>query len=122
MFRFLVSGFLLSGGLVVFATGCCAIPQVAHKPQYRNPFPQLHRVAVLPFYNQSEDPFVNQDNVALAYYHELQQIPGFEVMPLGVVKRTMEAYRSDPQSGLEFQELARETPVPWKASVGVCVC
>lgn len=92
-------------------TGCSAIPDVAYKPQYRNPFPQLHRVAVLPFYNQSEDPHVNQDDVALAYYHELQQIPGFEVMPVGVVKRLMQARGTEPHSGPEFQQLARDLGV-----------
>ena len=65
-------------------SGCAAIPQVRHQPQFHNPFPQLHRVAILPFFNLSSEPTVNQDEVAEAYYNELQGIPGFEVMPPGV--------------------------------------
>lgn len=87
--------------------GCSALPDIAHEPQFHNPFPQLHRVAVLPFYNQSADPTVDQDRVALAYYAELQQIPGFEVMPVGVAKRVLTDSGMDPRTGAEFQALAR---------------
>ena len=65
------------------AGGCAAIPDRIVEPQFHNPFPQLHRVAVLPFFNQSAEPTVDGDAVAIAYYNELQQIPGFEVMPVG---------------------------------------
>ena len=71
----------------LLTSGCAAIPDIAHEPQIHNPFPQLARVAILPFFNQSKDPTLDQDRVALAYYNELQQIPGFEVMPIGVVKQ-----------------------------------
>ena len=92
-----------SGGL----SGCSLLPDVMHQPQFHNPFPQLHRVAILPFYNQSADPHVNQDEIALAYYNELQQIPGFEVMPVGTAKTLVQAYRADPHSAEDFQKLAQ---------------
>jgi TolB-like protein len=63
-------------------TGCNFIPDVRHKPQYHNPFPQIQKVAVLPFTNQSDDPTLSGSRVSAAYYTELQSIPGFEVMPL----------------------------------------
>ena len=69
---------------LVVTAGCTAIPDVVHQPQFHNPFPQLSRVAVLPFYNQSAEPTLDQDLVAIAYYNELQAIPGFEVVPVGV--------------------------------------
>ena len=79
-------------------SGCALVPEIAHEPQIHNPFPQLSQVAVLPFYNQSDEPTLNQDRVASAYYNELQKIPGFEVMPLGVVKNYLQATGVDPHS------------------------
>jgi len=74
---------------ILTLTGCSAFPEALHEPQYHNPFPQLTRVAVLPFYNQSAEPTVDQDRIALAYYNELQQIPGFEVVPVGVARQLL---------------------------------
>jgi hypothetical protein len=92
---------------VPLLTGCALVPDVVHQPQYHNPFPQLKRVAVLPFYNQSADPTIDQQAVAMAYYNELQQVPGFEVMPVGVATRMMEASGLDPKTGDEWQQLAQ---------------
>ena len=80
--RFIIVALLL-------LSGCSAFPEALREPQYHNPFPQLTRVAVLPFYNQSAEPTVDQDRIALAYYNELQQIPGFEVVPVGVAKQML---------------------------------
>ncbi len=88
-------------------SGCAAVPARNVLPVFHNPFPQLHRVAVLPFFNQSNEPTVDGDAMALAYYNELQAIPGFEVMPVGVARRLLEASRLRPQTGADFQELAR---------------
>src|ERR1051325_8304789 len=75
----------------VAGSGCALWPDRIVEPQFHNPFPQLHRVAVLPFYNPSAEPTVDGEAVAIAYYNELQTIPGFEVMPVGVAKRMLEA-------------------------------
>jgi hypothetical protein len=91
--------------------GCALWPDRIVEPQYHNPFPQLTRVAVLPFYNQSAEPTVDGDVVALAYYNELQAIPGFEVMPVGVARQmltaSIAAMGSEPRTGPEFQRLAQ---------------
>ena len=87
--------------------GCSAIPDIVHQPQVHNPFPQLSRVAVLPFYNQSAEPTVDQDQVAMAYYNELQAVPGFEVVPVGVAKQMAAASGIEPKTPADFQELAR---------------
>ncbi|MCB9875056.1 MAG: hypothetical protein H6821_12835 [Planctomycetaceae bacterium] len=97
-------GFLL---LLVVNAGCTAIPDIVHQPTFHNPFPQLSRVAVLPFYNQSDDPTIDQDQVALAYYNELQAIPGFEVVPVGVSKQMVVASGISPRTPEDFQALAR---------------
>ena len=87
--------------------GCAAFPDRLVEPIYHNPFPQLHKVAVLPFYNQSDEPTVDGEQVAIAYYNELQAIPGFEVMPVGVAKQMLIASRIEPRTGADFQQLAR---------------
>ena len=92
---------------LMLAAGCAAIPEKLYEPQFHNPFPQLHRVAVLPFYNQSAEPTVDGEAVALAYYNELQAIPGFEVMPVGVAKQLLAASGIEPRMPSDFQKLAR---------------
>jgi hypothetical protein len=91
--------------------GCLALPDRILEPQFHNPFPQIYRVAVLPFFNQSAEPTVDGDAVAMAYFNELQNIPGFEVMPVGVAKQMLAASITatgrEPHSGVEFQRLAR---------------
>ena len=72
--------------------GCNFIPDVRHQERFHNPFPQLHRVAVLPFRNQSEEPTLSGADVSAAYAHELQAVPGFEVLPLGAVQNQLAYY------------------------------
>jgi hypothetical protein len=70
--------------------GCAAVPDVVCEPELHNPFPQLRAVAVLPFSNQSDtDPTVHGDEVANFYATQLQQIPGFEVVPIGVTRQAI---------------------------------
>lgn len=106
-----LSGILIAAMGMVSHLGCAAIPEVVHAPQYHNPFPQLHRVAVLPFFNLSAEPTVNQDEVAMAYFAELQQIPGFEVVPPGVVNQYILAHNLSLDGTTDFQRLARELGV-----------
>ncbi|MDX1946757.1 MAG: hypothetical protein SFU86_15255, partial [Pirellulaceae bacterium] len=98
---------LMGASLALLASGCAIFPDRAIQPQYHNPFPQLHRVAVLPFFNQSHEPTVDGEKVAMAYYNELQAIPGFEVMPVGVAKQLLRASGQEPRTGDDFQKLAR---------------
>lgn len=92
-------------------TGCQIFPDKLHQPVFHNPFPQLHKVAVLPFYNQSAEPTVDGEAIAMAYYNELQTIQGFEVMPVGVAKRMLDASGIEPRSPQDFQRLARQMNV-----------
>ena len=94
--------------LLAFGSGCSLVPDIKHKPQLINPFPQLRTIAVLPFSNQSEEPTLSGERVALAYNNELQAIRGFEVLPLGVVKAKLREFRpQDNWSGADFQEFAQ---------------
>jgi hypothetical protein len=100
-----VSTLVMSWLLTV--TGCSLVPDVRHKPQLINPFPQIQRIAVLPFINQSEEPTLSGERVALAYANEIQSIRGFEVLPLGAVKIKLAEYNLPLASGEDFQSFAR---------------
>ncbi len=93
--------------LVCSGTGCSLVPDVRHKPQLINPFPQIQRVAVLPFFNQSEEPTLSGERVALAYANEIQSIRGFEVLPLGAVKVKLAEFDQPLSRGEDFQAFAR---------------
>lgn len=56
-----------------------------------NPVPGLSRVAVVPFRNLSSEPdqVVDGRRIAMAYFSELQKVPGFEVVPVGVAEVEM---------------------------------
>lgn len=70
--------------LPLAGTGC-AIVEVG----VRNPVIGLETVAVAPFFNLSQERTVDGREFGLAYYSELQKIPGFEVLPVGVTERAM---------------------------------
>ncbi len=93
--------------LMLAGSGCALLPDVKHKPQTINPFPQLKTIAILPFANQSEDPTLSGERVALAYLNELQAIRGFEVLPIGAVKQRMAQYPGPLASGEDFQAFAQ---------------
>ncbi len=96
--------------LLASLCGCGLVPSITHRPSIHNPFPQLKRIAVLPFYNQSNEPTVDGEAVAEAYYAELQMIPGFEVLPIGVTRNIYVQYSQafgEPTTGAEFQRLAQ---------------
>ncbi|GAA4434959.1 hypothetical protein [Bremerella cremea] len=88
--------------LTLLCSGCAAIPEMREKPIFHNPFPQLARVAVIPFNNQSDIPTLDMDDVTLAYYGELQTIRGFEVVPIGVTMRAMQA---SGNNGTDIEQL-----------------
>jgi hypothetical protein len=73
----------------LLSAGCSVLPEMAREPTFHNPFPQLSKVAIAPFFNLSNEPTVDGRRVAIAYFNELQKIPGFEVVPVGVVEMAM---------------------------------
>lgn len=68
--------------LVLAALPGCVIIDVG----VTNPVPGLSTVAVAPFVNLSHERAVDGRRFALAYYSELQKVPGFEVLPVGVTE------------------------------------
>jgi hypothetical protein len=63
----------------------CAIVQIG----VTNPIPGLSTVAVAPFLNLSAERATDGRRFALAYASELQKVPGFEVLPVGVTETAM---------------------------------
>jgi hypothetical protein len=51
-----------------------------------NPVPGLSTVAIAPFINLSHERAVDGRRFAQAYFTELQKVPGFEVLPVGVTE------------------------------------
>ncbi len=98
---------LLSVAVEICLSGCAIFPEVAYQPVIRNPFPQLTKVAVAPFFNLSTEPTVDGRQFALAYFNELQLVPGYEVLPIGVVETTMRAHGISLQSPAEARRLAQ---------------
>ena len=97
----------VSIALVLLAgSGCQLIPEIGHQPVVHNPFPQLTKVAIAPFFNLSTEPTVDGRQFAEAYYNELQLIQGFEVVPVGVVERQMTAYQINLANPEEVRKLA----------------
>jgi hypothetical protein len=100
--------FLLLCGMGLPLTGCSLVlPEISHQPVIRNPFPQLSRVAVAPFFNHSDEPTVDGREFALAYFAELQRTPGFEVVPLGVVEEAIITHRIELGGPGEARRLAQ---------------
>jgi hypothetical protein len=72
-----------------------------------NPYPAIRKVAVVPFINLSNNPAVDGRQVGAAYYAELQKVPGFEVVPIGVVETAIEQHQLSITGASDAQELAR---------------
>ncbi len=86
--RFLM--ILLAAAVFAAQTGChLVLPEVSVQPIVHNPFPQLSRVAVAPFFNHSDEPTVDGRQFAMAYFAELQETQGYEVVPVSVVEAAM---------------------------------
>lgn len=88
--------------------GChLMLADVTHVPVVHNPFPQLSRVAVVPFFNQTDQSTVDGRQFAMAYYAELQSIPGYEVVPVGVVEEAIVAGAIDLSDPAKATDEAR---------------
>ena len=93
--------------LLLPAAGCTIIPEGAHPPKIHNPFPQLSRVAVVDFFNHSNDPTVDGRQFALAYFNELQSIPGFEVVPVHTVQTAIAEHKIELNTTEDARRLAQ---------------
>ena len=110
--QYLIRSFAIIASIILIGSGCNALPDVRHETRFHNPFPQIHSVAILPFRNQSEEATLSGERVSLAYSHELQSVPGFEVLPVGVVRVQLLAFEQTKlghsiSRGEDFQAFAQ---------------
>src|SRR5687767_11008260 len=99
---FLRAVFNLMAAVLAAGFGGCVIVDVG----VVNPIPGLSTVAVVPFFNQSQERAVDGREVALAYAAELQKVPGFEVLPVGVAEVAVREHRLDLASPDDVLQLA----------------
>ncbi|MFZ5833499.1 MAG: hypothetical protein ACOY3P_25720 [Planctomycetota bacterium] len=92
---------------LLLATGCSVLPEISHQPTMHNPFPQLSRIAIAPFFNLSGEATLDGRKVAEAYFNELQSVPGFEVIPVGVVEAAMREHQIQLHGPAEARHLAQ---------------
>ena len=86
---------LVGAVILVGALPGCMIVDVG----VTNPVRGLRTVAVVPFFNQSDERAVDGRLMASQYASELQKTPGLEVIPAGVVETTMRRYGLTSLSG-----------------------
>ncbi|WP_339731944.1 hypothetical protein [uncultured Gimesia sp.] len=72
-----------------------------------NPNPKLKTVALVPFFNLSQESDVDGRRFALAYYAELQKVPGFQVLPLGVSEVAMVEHQLQMNNPDDVLKLAK---------------
>jgi hypothetical protein len=94
-------------GAVILVTGCGLWPDISHQPTIHNPFPQLTKVAVAPFINVSAEATVDGRQFGIAYFEELQAIPGYEVVPVGTVETAMRDHHVTLDSPADVRRLAQ---------------
>jgi hypothetical protein len=87
---------------VLLAPGCVMV-QIG----VTNPIPGLTTVAVAPFLNLSAERSVDGRRFALTYASELQKVPGFEVIPVGVTEVAMVDGKIDLNDTDEVLKLAK---------------
>lgn len=94
--------------VVLLGTSGCSVilPDVSHEPVVHNPFPQLSKIAIAPFFNLSDEKTVDGRKFALAYFAELQEVPGYQVVPLGVVEEAIMDHQIDLSRPSEARRLA----------------
>jgi hypothetical protein len=101
----------VGAGVVILVAGCGILPEISHQPTYHNPFPQLTKVAVAPFFNLSAEPTVDGRQFADAYFNALQAIPGFEVVPFTVVEAKANEMHLSLANPIEVRKLAEALEV-----------
>jgi hypothetical protein len=92
---------------VLACCSCSLLPEAIHQPSLHNPYPQLTKIAIAPFFNLSTEPTVDGRRFALAYFNELQLVPGFEVVPIGTVEQALKERNSRLASPEDARRLAQ---------------
>jgi hypothetical protein len=88
-------------------SGCAMLPEIVHQPTLHNPFPQISKVAVAPFFNMSTEPTLDCHKVAEAYAAELAEVPGYVVIPVTQVETAIQACHLRMDKEQDARQLAQ---------------
>src|SRR5208337_859431 len=91
----------------LLCSGCAMLPEIVHQPTLHNPFPQISKVAVAPFFNASFEPTLDGRKVADAYAAELGEVPGYVVIPVSQVDAAIQAYGLKLDNEADARQLAQ---------------
>ncbi|MGA2256055.1 MAG: hypothetical protein ABSG53_15520 [Thermoguttaceae bacterium] len=93
----------------LLSSGCAMLPEIVHQPTLHNPFPQISKVAIVPFFNLSSEATLDGRKVAEAYAAELAEVPGYVVIPVCQVDTAIHAYglRLDQDKDQDARRLAQ---------------
>jgi hypothetical protein len=91
----------------LLSSGCAMLPEVVHQPTLHNPFPQISKVAVAPFFNLSLEPKLDGLSAAEAYAAELAEVPGYVVIPVSQVQVMIQAYGLRMENDRDARRLAQ---------------
>jgi hypothetical protein len=98
--------------LLALSGSGCAIVDV----KVTNPIPGMSKVAIVPFFDQTPEPVtvltpspitvVDGRRFAMAYFAELQKVPGFQVVPVGVTETAIIEHQLEMGRAADRQKLA----------------
>ncbi len=84
----------------IYLSGCVVV-----ELGVSNPVPNLPRIAIAPFINLSSERAVDGRRFAEAYQTELQKVPGFQVIPVGVVDSAIHDHQLNLDSPEDLAKL-----------------
>ena len=93
-------------GAILFClltSGCVVV-----RMDVTNPIPGMSKIAIVPFFNQSAERAADGRRFAEAYFAELQKVPGYQVLPVGVTETAITKYQlpmSGPDDVLKLAQL-----------------
>jgi len=89
--------------ICLLMSGCVVVRMDA-----TNPMPEMSKIAIVPFFNQSAERAADGRRFAEAYFAELQKIPGYQVLPVGVAETAIVKHQlamSGPDDVLKLAHL-----------------
>ena len=83
------------------------LPEIVHEPTLHNPFPQISKVAVVPFFNLTTEPTLDGRKFAQAYAAELAEVPGYVVIPISRTDTEMRMHGLQLEKDEDARRLAQ---------------
>ena len=91
-------------GAILFClltSGCVVV-----RMDVTNPLPGMSKIAIVPFFNQSAERAADGRRFAEAYFAELQKVPGYQVLPIGVTETAITKHQLEMNGPNDVLKLA----------------